>query len=121
MNPKTGNPVRPDETMCNDNDVLAAAAGEEETVEADDEESVNKPEIDVPPPEPAEMNDNGVRVPFTRRAPAAPSEQEKLDHERLHVPFRSWCPHCFAGAAKASPHPTTMTEEDRAIPGYHVD
>jgi hypothetical protein len=39
------------------------------------------------------------------RAPVKPGRQEIEDHERSHIPFRSWCAHCMRGKAKASPHP----------------
>ena len=41
----------------------------------------------------------GKRVPFHRRPPQAPTEDEVREHDLVHVPFRSWCPHCVAAAA----------------------
>ena len=33
-----------------------------------------------------------------------PTPQEVRDHERTHLPFRSWCKHCVFGRAKNEPH-----------------
>ena len=130
MNPSpgTGEPVRPvvkfdsneDEEVVMDSGVLAVAAGQEEACE-DREEWVNKPEFAIPRPEPDDFDEHGVRVPFHRRPPKAPTAQEKLNHDLIHIPFRSWCPHCVAGAAKASPHMKATVEEERSVPGYHGD
>ena len=37
-------------------------------------------------------------------SPSPPSRQEMLEHNITHMPFRSWCPHCMAGKAKAMKH-----------------
>ena len=37
-------------------------------------------------------------------SPSPPSRQEMLEHNISHMPFRSWCPHCVAGKAKANKH-----------------
>ena len=36
--------------------------------------------------------------------PCMPTQQEVEIHNATHVPFRSWCPYCVAGKAKANPH-----------------
>ena len=36
--------------------------------------------------------------------PMMPSQEEVELHETTHIPFRSWCPFCVAGKAKANPH-----------------
>ena len=33
-----------------------------------------------------------------------PSKKEVDDHERTHLPFRSWCKHCVFGKAQSHPH-----------------
>ena len=38
------------------------------------------------------------------KTPVKPSRQEVQDHNRCHIPFRTWCAHCMRGKAKASPH-----------------
>ena len=36
--------------------------------------------------------------------PCMPTQDEVDIHNATHVPFRSWCPFCVAGKAKANPH-----------------
>ena len=36
--------------------------------------------------------------------PCMPSAQEVELHNTTHIPFRSWCPYCVAGKAKANAH-----------------
>jgi thiol-disulfide isomerase/thioredoxin len=36
--------------------------------------------------------------------PCMPTQDEVERHNATHVPFRSWCPYCVAGKAKANPH-----------------
>ena len=36
--------------------------------------------------------------------PCMPTQEEVDVHNATHVPFRSWCPFCVAGKAKANPH-----------------
>ena len=50
------------------------------------------------------------------RQPVKPSRQEIEDHNRCHIPFRSWCAHCMRGKAKASPHSGRgNTQHDKPI------
>ena len=37
------------------------------------------------------------------RAPRSPTKEEKEDHNKTHLPFRAWCPHCVRGKSVASP------------------
>ena len=38
------------------------------------------------------------------KAPRCPTQEEREEHERCHIPFRSWCRHCKRGKTRASPH-----------------
>ena len=98
----------------------AAAADEEEKEAAEDKDVwVPKPEWDIPPEPDPEW---GVRVPRCKRGPVDPTEEEIKVHNVTHMPFRSWCPHCVAAAAKASPHERRGDdEEDPTVPNHHVD
>ena len=40
----------------------------------------------------------------TRRIPTQPSKAEIERHNKTHIPFRSWCPHCVRGRAMNCPH-----------------
>jgi len=56
------------------------------------------------------------------RDPKKPSRQEVEDHERDHIPFRSWCSHCMRGKSKASPHRAGQEEgQERAKPIVSLD
>ena len=46
-----------------------------------------------------------------KKIPAQVTLAEWNDHQMLHLPFRSWCPHCIAGKAKEDPH-RRQGEED---------
>ena len=38
-------------------------------------------------------------------APRQPTEQERMEHELTHLPYRSWCPLCVQGKGRADNHP----------------
>ena len=38
-------------------------------------------------------------------APRQPTEQERMEHEFTHLPYRSWCPLCVQGKGRADNHP----------------
>ena len=45
-----------------------------------------------------------ANVPWTRRLPHKPTEDERLAHLVTHLPFRPWCSHCVKGLARDWPH-----------------
>ena len=45
-----------------------------------------------------------ANVPWTRRLPYKPTEDERLAHSFTHLPFRAWCSHCVKGLARDWPH-----------------
>ena len=49
-----------------------------------------------------------------------PSKREVEEHERTHLPFRSWCEHCVKGKAKSHPH-FKRDEEEIGIPTISWD
>ncbi len=49
-----------------------------------------------------------------------PSDKEVEDHERTHLPFRSWCPHCVMGRAKSHPH-WKQDKEKTGVPVISLD
>ena len=49
-----------------------------------------------------------------------PTPQEVRDHERTHLPFRSWCKHCVFGRAKNEPH-RKVDNEDHRMPKLSWD
>ena len=51
-----------------------------------------------------------------------PSEREVEEHERTHLPYRSWCKHCVRGRAKSQPHrDQTQFDEECEIPTISWD
>ena len=63
----------------------------------------------------------GVNQVRSKRGPSEPTADEIKDHYLTHVPYRSWCPHCVAAAAKASPHKKVDGEKENSVPSQHVD
>ena len=45
-----------------------------------------------------------VRVQKGLRDPGEPTPAEREEHERTHVPYRSWCSICVRTKAKGLPH-----------------
>ena len=41
-----------------------------------------------------------MRKTEKKQDPREPREEEKLEHEKTHLPFRSWCRHCVMGTRK---------------------
>jgi len=49
-----------------------------------------------------------------------PSQDEVDEHERTHMPFRSWCKHCVFGKAKNDPH-RKHAAQDATVPCISID
>ena len=49
-----------------------------------------------------------ANVPWTRRLPYKPTEDERLAHSVTHLPFRAWCSHCVKGLARDWPIAVTI-------------
>ena len=67
--------------------------------------------------EPSEESHKLSRV---KRIPKAPSDHEREEHDRIHLPYRSWCPSCVAGRGVADGH-FSQEKEERSIPGMDFD
>ena len=37
------------------------------------------------------------RNPMNKQDPKEPTKVEREEHEKTHLPFRSWCRHCVRG------------------------
>ena len=55
------------------------------------------------------------------RKPTQPTKAEREEHEISHVPFRSWCEDCVQGRGIESPHKSTGSREDDAVPLIGAD
>ena len=53
-------------------------------------------------------------------SPLAPSRQEYHEHMVTHVPYRSWCPHCVRGLARADQH-RKDAEAEGSVPSLAID
>ena len=51
-----------------------------------------------------------------------PTKEEMEDHNRTHLPFRDWCPHCIKGKAKTGYHfRQTRDDDDNQVPVISID
>ena len=39
-----------------------------------------------------------------KRTPKQPSQREREEHEKTHLPFRDWCTHCIKAKSRNDPH-----------------
>ena len=56
-------------------------------------------------PEDASGSEEQARCPKVPVDPGRPTKKEIEEHNCLHWPFRSWCPHCVRAKAVTAPHP----------------
>ena len=47
-----------------------------------------------------DIDEDGVQ-PAVKSTEPQPSRQEVEEHMKTHIPYRSWCPHCVRGKARA--------------------
>ena len=45
-----------------------------------------------------------ARVSVGKRSPKDPTKKQREDHERTHMPYRSWCEDCGTSRARNAPH-----------------
>ena len=39
-----------------------------------------------------------------KKTPKQPSQREREEHEKTHLPFRDWCTHCIKAKSRNDPH-----------------
>ena len=66
-----------------------------------------------------EEEEAGLRRTKKLGDPVRPKEEEVREHERTHLPFRSWCKHCVRGRGKEMPH--QKTKEKGEMVEVHMD
>jgi hypothetical protein len=49
----------------------------------------------------------GARRVQRMNNPKSPTFEERIEHEYLHLPYRSWCTHCVMGERKGSTSSTS--------------
>ena len=52
--------------------------------------------------------------------PRKPTQAEVDDHDRTHLPYRNWCPHCVQAKGKDRDHRKPM-EEERGLNEFSFD
>ena len=62
----------------------------------------------------------GIR-PVVATEPVQPTEKEREEHAYTHLPYRSWCPHCVRGKARAQRHKKATNPADRDKPLVAID
>ena len=50
-----------------------------------------------------EEQESGKRATVKMNDPSMPSKAEREEHEKTHLPYRSWCRHCVLGRGKELP------------------
>ena len=57
-------------------------------------------------------SDHGEARPLRKLVdPRKPSEDEVEEHNKTHMPYRNWCPHCVKGKGKDLDHRKAAAEE----------
>ena len=51
-----------------------------------------------------EVMDLGMRRTLKMNDPKEPNAEERKEHAKTHLPFRSWCRHCVGGRGKHAAH-----------------
>ena len=78
--------------------------GERGEINADEEGSSEEEDDD-------KTSEEARKVYKRRHCDRPPTERDRVDHARTHLPYRTWCPACVAGRGRASPHPRSPQDE----------
>ena len=65
-----------------------------------------------------------VRIPTGKKSPKDPTRKQKEEHERTHLPYRSWCEDCVRSRARNAPHHKKAPDdppEEIKVPRIHMD
>ena len=52
-----------------------------------------------------------ARASVGKRSPKDPTRKQREDHERMHMPYRSWCEDCVRSRARNAPHHKQAPED----------
>ena len=66
-----------------------------------------------------EQEEFGLRKTRVIKDPKAPTQEEREEHEKTHLPFRSWCRHCVRGRGKQLPY--FGGAQETALSEVHMD
>ena len=67
-----------------------------------------------------EEEEEEAQAPKRTRDPAAPSAQERRDHQVAHLPFRNWRKECMRGRGRSAPH-VSSGETEVTVPMVTLD
>ena len=56
-----------------------------------------------------------------QRPPVLPSREEVEEHNRTHLPYRSWCAHCVRGWGESRSHRNLKAASERSVPHVVMD
>ena len=62
-----------------------------------------------------------ARKPLMVQAPVQPTRAERDEHEKTHMPYRSWCVHCVRGRGRSDAHKTNPVKEEYRKPQLSAD
>ena len=66
-----------------------------------DEEMIQTSDMHAGADDPGSEETKSVKMKETLRQP---SQREREEHERTHLPFRDWCTHCIKAKSRNDPH-----------------
>ena len=70
----------------------------------------------------AESSDSRIRTVKVKIRPATPTQEEILEHEVTHWPYRAWCRYCVAACGRRDAHPSCGAEgRDDGVATLAVD
>jgi len=72
----------------------------------------------------AEEEEEEGRVALGKKSPKDPTQRQREEHERTHLPYRSWCEDCVRSRARNAPHHKKAAEdpfEEIKVPRVHMD
>jgi hypothetical protein len=67
-----------------------------------------------------EVSEEARSVCKKRHCDKAPTQSERDEHRRTHLPYRSWCPECVAGRGRDAPR-SPAPQEDRDVESVAYD
>ena len=65
---------------------------------------------------PTASGSHEARAPKVLREPLQPSQQERIMHNFIHVPFRAWCRESVLGRGRDCRHRSIAGSDDAARP-----
>ena len=66
-----------------------------------DEEMIQTSDMRAGEDDPGSEETKSVKM---KKTPRQPSQREREEHERTHLPFRDWCTHCIKAKSRNDPH-----------------